>query len=409
MLDSLRGKKIAVVGLGKNNQQLAEFLKKQSINFDVIDNWQNADDLIGKLDVYEIVFRSPGLPYLSKAIQQAKEKGVIITSQTKLFFEICPAKIIGVTGTKGKGTTSSLIAKILETAGKKVWLAGNIGRDPFEFYEQIKPDDLVVLELSSFQLQDLDKSPYIAVILSITPDHLNHHKDFDEYIKAKSNIIAHQSSGDHAILHFTLPDWFASLGNAKKIIIDPLSVSSYQRKLLGSHNLDNIAAAAEVGKILGISEEIIKKAVAEFQPLPHRLSTIRIVGDITYVDDGFSTNIEPTIAAIDSIESNMVVIIGGSDKGLDFTRLGQAIQNSGKIRGVVVIGQVTDKILQSLGGYKGSVQTGAANMNEILSQANTIAQRGDTVLFSPGTASFGMFKNEYDRAEQFVNAVNNLK
>ncbi|MBX4191363.1 MAG: UDP-N-acetylmuramoyl-L-alanine--D-glutamate ligase [Candidatus Doudnabacteria bacterium] len=409
MLDTLRGKKIAVVGLGKNNQQLAEFLKKQSIVFDVIDNWNNADELIGRLDLYEIIFRSPGLPYLSKAIQQAKEKGVVITSQTKLFFEVCPCKIIGVTGTKGKGTTSSLIAKILETAGKKVWLAGNIGKDPFEFYEQIKADDLVVLELSSFQLQDLEKSPHIAVVLSITPDHLNHHKDFDEYIKAKSNIIAHQSENDYAVLHGTLPNWFVDLGKAKKTTIDTSLVSSFERKLLGDHNLDNIAAALEVGKILGIDELSIKKAVAQFEPLPHRLSILKNVSDITYVDDGYSTNINPTIAAIDAIKSNIVLIIGGYDKGLDFTPLGEAIRQNNKIRGVVVIGQVTDKILKSLEGCKGTVATGAKNMSEILSMANKIAQKGDSVLFSPATSSFDQFKNETDRAEQFVNAVNNLQ
>src|SRR6185503_10326551 len=156
MLDNLRGKKIAVVGLGTNNRHLADFLTQQGIEFEIIDGWKDKDDLIGKLDRFEIIFRTPGLPYLSKAVQQAKASGVTVSSQTKLFFELCPSPIIGVTGTKGKGTTSSLITKILETAGKKVWLGGNIGTDPFEFINQIKPTDFVVLELSSFQLQDLD-------------------------------------------------------------------------------------------------------------------------------------------------------------------------------------------------------------------------------------------------------------
>ncbi len=408
MLEDLKGKKIAIVGLGKNNQDLAGFLKTNGIEFEVIDNWSNPEELIGKLDNYEIIFRSPGLPYLSVAIQQAKSAGVIVSSQTKLFFDLCKAKIIGVTGTKGKGTTSSLIAKILEAGGKKVWLAGNIGKDPFEFISSVEPEDFVVLELSSFQLQDLEKSPNIAVVLSVTPDHLNHHQDFDEYIKAKSNLIAHQKDSDYAILHSTLPDWFKSLGSGKKIFIEPKAVEDYKTKLLGVHNLDNIAAANEVAKILNISEDVVRKAVLNFNPLPHRLSVLKTVAGITYIDDGFSTNIEPTIAAIKSVNNHMVLIIGGSEKGLDFSKLGETIKNSKKIRGVVVVGEVTDKILKSLEGFNGEILTGAVTMHDMLLQARKIAEKGDTILFSPATASFGLFKNEFDRAEQFVQEVNSL-
>ncbi|HEX9503654.1 MAG TPA: UDP-N-acetylmuramoyl-L-alanine--D-glutamate ligase [Patescibacteria group bacterium] len=408
MLEKVKGQKIAIVGMGKNNQKLADFFKQRKINFEVIDDWENPDELIGKLDTFDIIFRSPGLPYNSQAIQQAKSAGVEISSQTKLFFELCPSPIIGVTGTKGKGTTSSLIAKIIEAASKKVWLAGNIGTDPFEFLDEIKPDDLVVLELSSFQLQDLEKSPHIAVVLSITPDHLNHHKDFEEYIKAKANIIAHQRDKDFAILHSTLPQLFKDSGNGKKIVIDPKSVASYKTKLLGQHNLDNIAAAVAVAKILEIDDEIVRKTIAAFEPLPHRLSILKTVNNITYVDDGFSTNIEPTLAAIEAIETPIVLVMGGSDKGLDFTRLGSAIKSSKKVKGLVVIGDVTDKILKSVQDFKGEILTGARAMPEIVDQAQKLAMPGDTVLFSPATASFGLFKNEFDRAEQFVNSVNAL-
>ncbi len=408
MLDKLKGKKIAIVGLGTNNKKLADFLRSEGLEFEVVDGWKHPDDLIGKLDSFEIIFRSPGLPYLSAAIQQAKAAGTEISSQSKLFFELCQCPIIGVTGTKGKGTTSSLIAKIFKTAGKNVWLAGNIGTDPFEFIEKIKPDDVVVLELSSFQLQDLEKSPHIAVVLSITPDHLNHHQDFEEYINAKSNIVAYQAETDFAVLHPGLPEWFKNLGKSQKIILDPHAVASFETKLLGKHNLDNIAAAVEVARLLKIDDEVIKKAVAEFETLPHRLSLVRQLKGITYIDDGFSTNIEPTIAAINAVNSKIVLVIGGSEKGLDFNRVGETINSSKKVKGIVVIGDVTDKILQSLQGFEGQIFTGAKNMQEILSQANRIATEGDTVLFSPGTASFGLFKNEYDRAEQYVNAVNSL-
>jgi UDP-N-acetylmuramoylalanine--D-glutamate ligase len=406
MIEKLRSQKVAVVGMGKNNQKLAEFLRKNRIAFDPIQDWKNADELIGKLDHYDVIFRTPGLPYLSQAIQQAKSAGVEISSQTKLFFELCPAPIIGITGTKGKGTTSSLIAKILQAAGKKTWLGGNIGTDPFEFLDDIDPSGIVVLELSSFQLQDLDQSPTIAVVLSVTPDHLNHHQSFEEYMQAKSNILSHQSPSEFAVLHSTLPDWFKQSGAGKKIWIEPAEVRDYERKLLGEHNLDNIDAAKKVAEILNIDESVIRKTVAEFEPLPHRLNPLRQVNGIAYIDDAFSTNVDPTIAAINSMTAPFVLIVGGHDKGLDFTKVGSAILASENLKGLVVIGEVTDKILVASQGFKGKILTGAQNMTEILDQAKSLAQPGDAILFSPGTSSFDMFKNEFDRGQQFVDLVN---
>jgi UDP-N-acetylmuramoylalanine--D-glutamate ligase len=408
MIDRLKDKKIAIVGLGKNNQKLADFFKLKGINFEVVDNWKNPDELVGKLDSFDMIFRSPGLPYLSKAIVQAKEAGVEISSQTKLFFENCPCQIIGVTGTKGKGTTSSLITKILEAAGKKVWLAGNIGTDPFEFIDKIQKDDLVVLELSSFQLQDMEVSPHIAVVLSITPDHLNHHENFDEYIKAKSNIVAHQSKNDFAIVHSSLPDWFIKLGDAKKIFMDPGSVKSFNMKLLGEHNFENVAAAFEVAKILEISESITKKAVAEFEPLPHRLQIVAEKNGITFVDDSISTNEESTIAAIRTFKSPVIAIIGGSSKGLDYKNLVDAIKSANNLKAVVVIGEVAPVILNSIQGFTGEILTGAKNMSEIFDQIKTVAKSGDVVLLSPAAASFDMFKDYKDRGDQFIAAANSL-
>ncbi len=408
-LPELEGKNIGIIGLGTNNRKLAEFLSAQGIKFGTIDQWTGNETLIGRLDDFDIIFRTPGLPYNSAAVQQAKNKGVIISSQTKLFFELCPAPIIGVTGTKGKGTTSSLIAKILESAGKKVWLAGNIGRDPFEFLEQIKPEDSVVLELSSFQLQDLERSPHIAVVLNITSDHLNHHADLAEYIQAKISIIAFQTPKDFAILHPALPPSFQAAGAGKKIIFDPSGASHYKTKLLGQHNWENIAAAAGAARVLEIPENVISTAIAEFEPLPHRLNPVKTVEGITYVDDGFSTNIDPTIAAMAAMDAPFVLIVGGFDKGLDWAPVGQAIKENANLKGVVVIGAVTEKILVTIKGFNRPVLRGAQTMEEMLKQARSLTAPGDKILFSPGTSSFDMFKNEYDRAEQFVQAVNSLK
>ena len=407
-IEELRGKKIAIVGSGTNNQRLSEFLKKAGIEFEIINNWKSSDELIGKLDDFDLVFRTPGLPFLADAIQQAKFKGVEILSQTKLFFKLCLAPIIGITGTKGKGTTSSLVAKILSAAGKKVWLGGNIGVDPFEFFEQVKPEDFVVLELSSFQLQDLEQSPHIAVVLNITSDHLDHHRSRDEYIKSKSNLIDYQNETDFTVLHPALPDWFKQLGKGKKIIFDPESVLDFKTKLLGVHSYENIAAAVAVAKILKIDEAVIRESISEFETLPHHLQKIREFDQITYVDDAVSTNNDTAIAAISAINTPIVLIVGGHDKGLDFTELGKKILTSPNIKGLVIIGEVTDKILKAVDGFEGQVRTGAKSMPEILQQARSIAERGDTILISPATDSFDMFKNMYDRADQFVKAVEGI-
>ncbi|OGE87665.1 MAG: hypothetical protein A3J07_03040 [Candidatus Doudnabacteria bacterium RIFCSPLOWO2_02_FULL_49_13] len=408
MIGQLGQKKIAMLGLGTNNRALAEYFKKNAVEFDVLE-WQTADELIGKLDSYDVVFRTPGLPYRSAAIAKAKSKGVEISSQTKLFFELCPSPIIGVTGTKGKGTTASLIARILAAAGKTVWLGGNIGRDPFEFLDRIKPSDWTVLELSSFQLQDLERSPHIAVVLNITPDHLNHHKSMSEYVNSKANILSYQGPSDLAVLHSGLPKSFQKLGLGRKIFLDPAAVAGFQTKLLGKHNRDNIAAAAKVGELAGVALDKILQAVVEFEPLPHRLNVLRTVRGVTYIDDGFSTNIDPVIAAIEAVESPVVLIIGGFDKGLDFTAVGKKILEKKQVKAVVIIGQMTDKILKAIEGFAGRILTGAKSMPQILAQANSVAVAGDTVLFSPGTSSFDMFKNESDRAEQFATEVNKLQ
>jgi UDP-N-acetylmuramoylalanine--D-glutamate ligase len=277
MFENLQNKKIAILGMGVNNLKLADYLKAKGIAFEVVDGWKTPTELVGKLDNYEIVFRTPGLPYLSEPLQQAQSKGVEITSQTKLFFQLCPAPIIGVTGTKGKGTTASLIAKILEASGRKVWLAGNIGRDPFEFLDNIQAHDSVVMELSSFQLQDLDRSPHIAVVLNITSDHLTHHKTVEEYMHAKLSIVSHQTSADFAVLDSRLPDWFRNAGDAEKIFFDPQTATDYKTQLIGKHYLENIAAAVETAKLMDVDETVIKNAVASFEPLPHRMKIVREV------------------------------------------------------------------------------------------------------------------------------------
>ena len=411
-LEDLKNKKIAIAGFGVNNQKFADFLTRHQVKYEVVE-WKHTSDLIGKLDEFDVVFRTPGLPYMSPAIQQAKTKGVIIWSQTKLFFDLCPAAIIGVTGTKGKGTTSTLISKILEQGERKVWLAGNIGTDPFEFIGFIHPDDLVVLELSSFQLQDLHKSPHVAVVLNITADHLEEsgnytrasHASIKEYFDAKMQIIAHQTADDFAVVSHLLPGGVFQIGAGKKIVADPADVEDYEYRILGKHNLENISAAVAVGKVYKIPEAKIRQAVAEFKGLPHRLQIVLIKDGITYVDDSVSTNGDSTIAAIKAFAQPVVLIAGGASKGLDYTELGEAICHNGNVKGVVLVGQEAPKIAATLGNYHGTVLTGTRSMPEIVEQARSIAKAGDVVLLSPAAASFDMFKDYKDRAAQFIQAI----
>ncbi|MBI2355640.1 MAG: UDP-N-acetylmuramoyl-L-alanine--D-glutamate ligase [Candidatus Doudnabacteria bacterium] len=409
-LEDLRQKRIAIVGLGVNNENLAQYFGKKNLAYDVVE-WQSIAGLSAKLKNYQIIFRTPGLPLLSQPVQGALSAGATIYSQTKLFFDLCPCPIVGITGTKGKGTTASLLYEILKAGGRKVWLAGNIGYDPFEFLDELTSEDLVILELSSFQLQDLHKSPHIAVITNVYSDHLNHHADMEEYARAKGQLLANQGKDDIAILNIRLSPYFFKLGQGKKVTFrrdDALRY--YPWKLLGAHNEENIAAAAVAAKELGASEEVIRRTVAEFKPLPHRLNPVGIYKGITIIDDSFSTNAESAIEAMHAFfKEPKILMIGGFDKGLDFTFLGNEILRAKQLRGLVVFGQVTGKILKAVEGYKGKILTGAKNITEILQQALSMAEKGDVIIFSPATSSFDMFKNESDRGEQFVKAVSELK
>jgi UDP-N-acetylmuramoylalanine--D-glutamate ligase len=413
-IEELQGKKVVVVGAGLNNQHLVDFLHAKSVKFDLIENWKSWRELDEKIQEAEIIFRTPGLPYKSEPIKNALKFGAQVYSQTKFFFDLCPCPIIGVTGTKGKGTTASLIAKIIEAQGKtRVWLAGNIGQDPFEFVDQIKSGDLVVLELSSFQLQDLHKSPHIAVILNISLDHVDEtktkrqaiHYSFDEYVKAKSQILANQTKEDFAVLGQVIPERLKTLGKAKRVMVKTDDVADFSTRLLGVHNQENIAMATAVAKLLKIPESTIRDAVSTFQGLPYRLQDLGESRGVRVINDGLSTTPIATIAAINSFRTSIILIIGGFDKGVDYSEVGKTILNSKHVKALVIIGQETEKILQAVKGFSGAVKTRAKDIQEIVSQAFELAEKGDTIVFSPGTSSFDMFRDEFDRSKKFEQGI----
>ncbi|MBI4779006.1 UDP-N-acetylmuramoyl-L-alanine--D-glutamate ligase, partial [Candidatus Falkowbacteria bacterium] len=322
----------------------------------------------------------------------------------------------GVTGTKGKGTTASLIYEILKKAGKRVWLGGNIGVAPFEFIDKIKKNDWVALELSSFQLEDMIVSPHIAVITNFYSEHLapadpnnpNYHKSLKDYQDAKFNIIKWQKSGDKAVLNYELRITNYELNTKGKKIY--FKKSELPSKLIGEHNKENIAAAVEVAKIVGIKQEIIKKAVAGFKGLEHRLELVREYKGVKYYDDSFATTPEASIIALKSFNQPVVILLGGADKGSDFKQLAEEVKRRCKFV-VLLNGQATNRIKQELIRVSFLIDKMklANNIKEAVVMARQKAGAGDIVLLSTACASFGMFKNYKERGSLFRKQVGNLK
>ena len=434
-LVDFKGKKVAVIGLGIEGRDAINFLLEKGADVTLFDKNEVSDlnfdgidkDRIGivagenylkdGLSGFEFVVRSPGVYRFIPEIVEAESLGVEITSAIKIFFEECPAKIIGVTGTKGKGTTSTLIYEILKSAGKDVYLSGNIGKPYLGLLPALKEDSWVVLEMSSFQLMDMKVSPHISVVLNITEDHLDWHKDRNEYVSAKANIVKYQSQSDFAVVNeeYETSRNFANLTKAMSTLFskDKLEAKFKEGLLLrGEHNLENIAAAVTVGKCIGVSEETILETVRNFKGLEHRLELVAEVDGKTFYNDSFATGPQPTIAAVNSFTEPETLILGGSDKGLDYKELGNAIAAKGNVKSVIVIGDTRKKISEALDGEGAGINIldlEYSPMDEIVKKAFEITPDGGVIVLSPGAASFDMFENYKDRGVQFKNSVAKLK
>ncbi|MFH1412703.1 MAG: UDP-N-acetylmuramoyl-L-alanine--D-glutamate ligase [bacterium] len=430
----LKDKKIAILGLGIENYALIKYLVKKNIKcniticeshnkselFDKYDDlkkitkhisWRLGKSHYKNLSDFDLIFRSPGSFILKdKKIKLGK---AIATSSINLFFDLCASKkIIGVTGTKGKGTTATIIYEILKTE-KKTWLGGNIGVAPFEFIEKIKKTDWVVLELSSFQLEDIISSPHIGVITNFTKEHLapadpnnpNYHKTMREYWTAKLNIAKFQNKSDYLIINKKL-----KLGRRFKSKLIYFDKSNLQSQLPGEHNKENIAAAAAVAKIAGIKQSNIKKAVAEFKGLEHRLQMIKDFQGVKYYNDSFATTPESAITALQSFKKPIVLIAGGADKNSDFKALAKVIKK--RVKYVALLkGKATPKLKRALvqTGYDKNNIDVFKNIKSAVKMSYKQAKINEVVLLSTACASFGMFKNYKERGKQFTEEVNKLK
>lgn len=396
-------------------------------------------DHLKNLHEFDLLVRSPIVHPRDILTANPEHPDILdrVTSVTNEFFQVCPSRnIIGVTGTKGKGTTSTLIAKMLEACGKTVHLGGNIGTPPLELLKAgIKPTDWVVLELANFQLVDLKHSPHIGVCLMVEPEHMDWHEDMEEYIAAKQQLFIHQKPDDIAIYYAKsdnshsvagasqgrLIPYFAPPGAVienNEVIIDGQSICrTDELKLLGEHNWQNVCAAVtavwQVNQYIGAMCSVL----TTFTGLEHRLEFVREVDGVKYYDDSFGTTPETAVVAIEAFDEPKVLILGGSDKGSKFDVLAQTIKSS-NVRQIVLIGNTANEkhksaspeLLKALdaAGIKNTtslVKDGPTTMTEIVEAARSAARPGDVVLLSTGCASFDLFDNYKDRGEQFKKAV----
>lgn len=413
--------KIVIAGFGVEGQSNLRYFREKfpEADFLVADERKKVDNLpenvayqtgFSGLEDADLIVRSPSLP--PKKIKTSGQ----IWSATNEFFANCPATIIGVTGTKGKGTTCSFISSILRAAGKTVHLVGNIGVPALDILLKIEKNDIVVYELSSFQLWDLQKSPHVAVVLMIEPDHLNVHADFNDYLAAKANIAKSQTTDDYVVYNsqneFSSSIADASLAQKKEY---PFALSDdiiSAIRLPGKHNVDNACAAILAVKSIlpNVSDDEIKKGLSEFTGLPHRLKFVAEKYGVKYYDDSISTTPGSAIAALKAFAEPKILILGGSDKGADYSELAKEIARQ-NVRLIIINGANADEIREVLREEKVDcdiVQLNMAGMKEVAKSAKNKAQSGDVVILSPAAASFDMFKSYSDRGEQFVAAVEEL-
>ncbi|MBQ1373552.1 UDP-N-acetylmuramoyl-L-alanine--D-glutamate ligase [Candidatus Saccharibacteria bacterium] len=407
--------KIALLGYGKEGQAAEKYFKAKfpGSTFDIFDNFTYDEIKQRDYSLYDIVLRSPSVPPLGVKNE---------SSLTKYFFNHCPCPIIGVTATKGKGTTCSFIKSILDALGKNAYLVGNIGTPAIEVLDQLSPTSIVVYEMSSFQLWDLHKSPHIAVIGHLEPDHLNVHKDYADYLAAKANITSHQSPSDYLIYNSTNPETvkIANTSKARKVPY-PYQVPAdilAAVQLPGQHNQQNaLAAIAAVASYYNISpDEFIREKKSQiiaglkhFHGLPHRLEFLREFNNVKYYDDNFSTNPSSTRVAVNSFpNSNIVVIIGGRDKTHyeDLPEIYEILQ-APQIKHIVLIGESGHELANR---YADDRFTTAGSLDQAVAAAREFAEAitPAVVVMSPAAASFDMFDNVYDRGNQYQNIIKNL-
>ena len=453
----LKNHKVAVIGLGVSNIPLIDYLKEKKAIVTVFDDREEekiSADVIKKVKEYgfayflgqgnlenfkgfDIIFRSPSCLPTKPELVAEKQRGAVVTTEIEQLMKMAPCKIIGITGSDGKTTTTSLTYEILKNAGYNVHLGGNIGIPLFTKLDEIGPEDIIVLELSSFQLMEMEISPDIVAITNITPNHLNIHKDYNEYICAKKNIFKYQNEKGIVVLNAD-----NELTNACKIEVNGkvIMFSSSQKlengyivengiikkcedgirrhivnttdlKLKGIHNFQNVCTALALTETLVDTDNAIE-TIKEFSGVHHRLELVRTIDGVEWYNDSASTSPTRGISAVNSFNNKEIILIaGGADKNLDYTPIGKPIVD--KVQSLILIGQTATKIYEAV-KKELEIQNKQLDIHmcetfqESLELAKRIAKSGQVVLFSPASTSFDMFKDMYDRGDKFKEAVNNF-
>ncbi len=367
------------------------------------------------LNDYDVIVKSPGVPIHISEIEKAYQEQKII-SQTEIFFNYCPGIIIGVTGTKGKSTVSSIIYEIIKRSGKKTFLAGNIGTPMLQFLDGADKETIFICELSAHQLYNMGKSPHVAVLLNIYPEHLDYYKDYSEYIRAKANIAIHQSKEDYFVYNSANNEarQIAQESAANKIAFNECKWNfSKKVNLIGDFNLENAKVGVIVGRLLKISDEDIDSAIAEFRPLGNRLEFVGNFNGIDFYNDSLSTIQESAIAAIDALgDRAQTLIAGGFDRGQPFGKLADKILAS-KIKTLILFPETGKRIWESVEAAADRQKKCLARispffvskMNVAVDLALEKTQKGRICLLSAASASFGNFRDYAHRGECFKNCL----
>lgn len=452
----IKFRKVAIIGVGVSNLPLLDYMYEKKAKVTVFDEkneeaiakpimdkitnygfkFSFGKNCLEKLNGFDIIFRSPSCLPTKVELKKEETRGAIITTEIEMLMKMCPCKIIGVTGSDGKTTTTSLIHSILQKSGYHTFLGGNIGTPLFTKLPEMTAEDIVVLELSSFQLMGMEISPDIAVITNITPNHLNIHKNYEEYIEAKKNIFKYQKEDGILILNYDneitrncekeangqvvffsskekLEDGFMVDNRVIKESIDRIRkhiLNGEDAILRGNHNLENMATAIAATKTLVAMEDAIK-AVKEFKPVEHRIEFIKEIEQVKWYNDSASSSPTRTLSGLNAFDEEIVLIAGGYDKNLDYTPIAKPIVE--KVKALLLIGQTSGKIFdvvkEELENQKKNLDIYMCeDLEQTVNLAKKLAKPGNIVLFSPASASFDMFKDFADRGNQFKNLVNHI-
>ncbi len=454
------GKRVLIIGAARQGLALARFLVNKGALVTITDkqspeklraimdsfsgapvNWALGGHPLELLDETSLLCVSGGVPLTIPLIQEANRRGIPVTNDSQIFMQFVKAPVVGITGSAGKTTTTTLVGRMAAAgvqAPRKAWVGGNIGNPLIEQVDEIKSDDLVILELSSFQLEQMTTSPHIAAVLNITPNHLDRHGTMAEYIRAKSHILTHQTKNDIAVLNREDPEsWNLRsqvcgslvsfghgypIGNEPAVFVDEDKIALWENgkifsllnkseiQLRGAHNLMNVLAACAVARSAGLSPEAMAVGVKGFGGVKHRLELVRERNGVSWVNGSIATAPERTLADINTFTEPLVLLLGGRDKNLPWEALAAVIHQ--RVDHVVIFGEAADKIASAIAhpvaGDRLSSVSIEREFTDALAEALRVSQPGDVVLLSPGCTSYDAFKDFEERGETFRNWVNGL-